>query len=111
MTTETMAQALSGVAKALGHKGDAQKAAKGGKARKGLGREKARRKSRNEPMGETELLVKYPHVVPGTYRRGHGTTKMVCRAKLACGHEDSLFTSDLFQVKRCGRKECAKKAL
>lgn len=57
-------------------------------------------------MTEAELIKKYPHVIPGSLFFDEKTNKQSCRAKLACGHEATVHTSDLFQVKRC--PECKK---
>ena len=50
---------------------------------------------------EAELLARYPHVVAGSLRFDEARNKQVVRAKLTCGHEHELATSDLFQVKAC----------
>lgn len=57
-------------------------------------------------LNEAELIAKYPHVVPGTLTpvctdEALGLWKNRVRAKLECGHEHTLFTSDLWQVKAC----------
>lgn len=53
---------------------------------------------------EAQLLVAYPHVIPGTLRlevEGKWAGKQTVEATLDCGHVERLATSDLFQVKRC----------
>ena len=62
-------------------------------------------------LNEQELLARYPHVIPGTLTAVCtdeilGTWKQRVKAKLACGHEHKLFTSDLWQVRSC--PECKK---
>lgn len=79
-------------------------------AKKALGKAKGNRKPKkaNQPMSEEALRAKYPHVVEGSMKRGRNTTKMTVQALLTCGHTETLFTSDLFQVEVCKRKECRK---
>lgn len=55
---------------------------------------------------EQNLKAKYPHIILGTLRYDEGVHKYSVEAKLACGHTDRLYTSDLFQVKAC--KACKK---
>ena len=47
-------------------------------------------------------LAKYPHYVKGSIHKTEGTTKL--RASIKCvvdGKKREVFTSDLFQVKKC----------
>lgn len=50
---------------------------------------------------EAMILAKYPHAIKGTLDYDETHSKQSIEAKLECGHRARIFTSDLFQVKRC----------
>jgi len=59
----------------------------------------AEKKSRR--LDEAAILAKYPHAIKGTMQFDEVANKQSIEAKLACGHRDRVYTSDLFQIKRC----------
>jgi len=64
------------------------------------------KKSSAQILKEAEVILikKYKHIVPGTLRSEPKVGRRSVEAKLSCGHVERVFTSDLFQVKRC--KDC-----
>lgn len=53
-------------------------------------------------LDEAKLLKKYPHMVPGTLRHDEKAGKNVVQIKCVDdGKKRDVYTSDLFQVKRC----------
>lgn len=57
-------------------------------------------------LTEAQILEKYPHAIAGTLQFDPEHNKQTIEADLECGHRERLFTSDLFQVKKC--HECKK---
>lgn len=50
---------------------------------------------------EEKLAKKYKNIIRGTLRVEKELKRRSVVAKLACGHEERVHTSDLFQVKMC----------
>lgn len=62
---------------------------------------KERKEAQPKRATEEMILAKYKHAIKGTLKFDAEMNKQSIEAKLQCGHKARIFTSDLFQVKRC----------
>lgn len=62
---------------------------------------KERKEAQPKRATEEMICAKYKHAIKGTLKFDAEMNKQSIEAKLQCGHKARIYTSDLFQVKRC----------